>query len=180
MHVCVCVCVCMCVCVCDVFPLPTLWGQEPGLFLITPPRAPSCCAHPSSGTDSLPLGPWFFTHPSLTIHKMGLMRMIIIILISFVCWIKRVNAIKAIRPVFLTPLKYSVLYITVVLGVQSILENGLNESRFGIFPHGPTVRSPRFQWWGLRFSPFVGALRSCKPWAKKKKSKAGLNEGRRE
>ena len=58
----------------------------------------------------------------------------------------RVNAIKAIRPVFLTPLKYSVLYITVVLGVQSILENELNESRFGVFPHGPTVRSLRFQW----------------------------------
>lgn len=53
--------------------------------------------------------------------------------------------VKLLGQFFLTPLKYSVLYITVVPGVQSILENGLNESEFGVFPGGPAVRSPRFQ-----------------------------------
>lgn len=58
---------------------------------------------------------------------------------------KELMQVKLLGQFFLTPLKYSVLYITVVPGVQSILENGLNESEFGVFPGGPAVRSPRFQ-----------------------------------
>jgi hypothetical protein len=89
---------------------------------------------------------------------------------------KELMQVKLLGQFFLTPLKYSVLYIRTWCPTNP----GLNESRFEVFPHGPVVRSPRFQWRGLTFNPFIGELRSCKPWAKKIKNKAGLNEERRE